>query len=91
MPPYLTLRTAVAAGAPAIWTLMERSVHGLQADAYTQVQRDAAIGQVFLIDHGLIADGTYYLVVAPDGRLAGAGGWSKSPCVARRPRPWRQR
>jgi GNAT superfamily N-acetyltransferase len=70
-----SLRLATAADAPAIATLIERSVHGLAAD-YTRSQRDAAIGTVFLVDRGLIADGSYFVVEADDGRLAGAGGWS---------------
>jgi GNAT superfamily N-acetyltransferase len=71
-----TLRLASPADASAITALIERSVHGLQAGDYSQAQRDQAIGQVFLVDHGLIADGTYFVVVTPEGRLAGAGGWS---------------
>lgn len=75
-PPGFTLRVAVPADAPSIEALIERSVHGLQAGDYTRAQRDAAIGRVFLVDHGLIADRSYFVVTAPDGRLAGAGGWS---------------
>jgi GNAT superfamily N-acetyltransferase len=76
MPPDLILRLATPADAPAIAALIERSVHGLQAGDYTRAQREAAIGQVFLVDHGLIADGAYFVVEATGGRLAGAGGWS---------------
>lgn len=76
LPPDLTLRLATPADAPAITRLIERSVHGLQAGEYTQAQREAAIGRVFLVDHGLIADGRYFVVEAADGRMAGAGGWS---------------
>ena len=76
MPTDLALRLAAPADAAAIAALIERSVHGLQAGDYTRAQRDAAIGQVFLVDHGLIADGSYFVVEAPDGSLAGAGGWS---------------
>jgi GNAT superfamily N-acetyltransferase len=76
MAPELSLRLATAADAPAITALIARSVHGLQAGDYTQAQREAAIGQVFLVDHGLIADGSYFVVEAPGGRLVGAGGWS---------------
>lgn len=71
-----SLRAATEADAPAIESLIERSVHGLQAGEYTRAQRDRAIGHVFLVDHGLIADRSYFVVHAPDGRLAGAGGWS---------------
>ncbi len=70
-----SLRLATAADAVAVEALIARSVHGLQAGDYSQAQRDAAVGQVFLVDHGLIADGTYFVVYA-DERLAGAGGWS---------------
>lgn len=72
----LALRLATPADADAVTALIARSVHGLQAGDYTQAQRDAAIGQVFLVDHGLIADGTYFLIEAPHARLAAAGGWS---------------
>ena len=70
------LRAATPADAPAIAALIERSVHGLSAGDYSRAQRERAIGQVFLVDHGLIADGSYFLAETPDGRLAGAGGWS---------------
>ena len=72
----LTLRLALPADVPAIAALIERSVHRLQAGEYTQGQRDAAIGQVFLVDHGLIGDRSYFVVETADGRMAGAGGWS---------------
>ena len=70
------LRLATPADAPDITTLIERSVTGLQAGDYSEAQRRGAIGQVFLVDHGLIADGTYFVVEAEEGHLAGAGGWS---------------
>ena len=76
MSPELSLRLAVPADAPAIEALIERSVHGLQAEDYTKAQRDGAIGQVFLVDHGLIADRSYFVVETSGGRLTGAGGWS---------------
>ena len=76
MSPEFSLRLAQPGDAPAIAALIERSVHGLQAGDYTRSQRDNAIGHVFQVDHGLIADRTYFVVEAPDGRLAGAGGWS---------------
>ena len=75
-----TIRLARPQDADAITALIARSVHGLQAGDYSQAQRDAAIGQVFLVDHGLIADGSYFVVEAQtedgESRLAGAGGWS---------------
>ena len=72
----LKLRLAEKNDAAAIEALISRSVHELQSDDYTQDQREAAVGRVFLVDHGLINDGSYYVVEASEGRLAGAGGWS---------------
>lgn len=76
MPPNLALRLATPADVPAISALIVRSVQGLGAGDYTAAQRDAAIGRVFLVDPGLIADESYFVVVTQDGGLAGAGGWS---------------
>src|ERR1700722_10501931 len=76
MSPELSLRLALPRDAAAISALIERSVHGLQAGDYTRTQRDNAIGHVFLVDHGLIADRSYFVVETADGRLVGAGGWS---------------
>ncbi len=72
----LSLRLATPADAPALVALIERSVHGLQSGDYSRSQRDSAIGQVFLVDGGLIADRSYFVVETRTGRLAGAGGWS---------------
>ena len=71
----MRLRLATADDAEAITALIARSVHGLTGGDYTPAQREAAVGAVFLVDPGLIADATYYLVEI-EGRLAGAGGWS---------------
>ena len=76
MHPGLFLRLAVPEDAPAITILIERSVHGLQAAEYSREQREEAIGQVYLVDHGLIADGSYFVVTSVGGHLVGAGGWS---------------
>ncbi len=72
----LKLRPATPNDVAALTALIERSVHGLQDADYTPAQRRAAIGQVFLVDHGLVADGSYFVVETGDGRLVGAGGWS---------------
>lgn len=50
-------------------------MRALQADTYTEAQREGALGTVFSVDHQLIADGTYF-VVETDGAIAGCGGWS---------------
>ena len=69
----MRLRLATPDDAEAITALIDRSIHGLAAGEYDAAQRLAAVGSVFLVDPGLIADGAYY-VVEIDGRLAGAGG-----------------
>ena len=63
--------------------MIEASVRTLQADDYTQEQREAALRTVFGVDSQLIADGTYFVVealeVTEGGKpaVAGCGGWSK--------------
>ena len=81
MPPHLVLRRATADDTPAVTALIARSVHGLGRADYTPAQREAAIGRVFLVDPGLIADGTYMVVETPTGGLAGAGGWSDRAAI----------
>lgn len=76
MAPDLKLRLATADDVPAIDDLITRSVHGLQSGDYSQEQRDAALGHVFLTDHGLIADCTYFVVATQSGQIVGSGGWS---------------
>jgi len=70
------IRLATPADAMAIERLIDRSVNGLQAEDYSPAQRQGAIGTVFSLDPQLIEDGTYFAVDAPDGALAGCGGWS---------------
>jgi GNAT superfamily N-acetyltransferase len=57
-------------------------VRALQAEDYTEAQREAALRSVFGVDSQLIADGTYLVAEssAPERGLpaiAGCGGWSK--------------
>lgn len=60
----------------AISALMARAIGALQGDFLTPSQV-AASRAVMGLDTQLIADGTYLLVHASDGRLAGCGGWSR--------------
>jgi GNAT superfamily N-acetyltransferase len=76
------IRQAVAADVPILTELIHASVRTLQADDYTEAQREAALQSVFGVDTQLIADGTYLVAEssAPDPGLpaiAGCGGWSK--------------
>jgi GNAT superfamily N-acetyltransferase len=69
-------RAANVADIPAIRELIASSVRTLQVE-YTPEERELAFATVFTVDTRLIADGTYLLAFAEDGRLAGCGGWSK--------------
>src|SRR3984957_3056267 len=84
-----TLRLATAADIPALHSLIEASVRGLQAGDYTPAQIEGALGTVLGLDTQLIADQTYFVAEVAqhdDGSmaealacttLAGCGGWSK--------------
>ena len=61
---------------PAIRELIAASVRVLQVE-YSPAEREAALATVFTLDSQLIADGTYFIALADDGRLAGCGGWSR--------------
>jgi len=78
----LYIRQAVPADVPVLTELIYASVRALQAEDYTEAQREAALRGVFGVDSQLIADGTYLVAEssAPDPGLpaiAGCGGWSK--------------
>lgn len=70
------IRVATASDVAEIRSLIEASVRGLQVADYSTAQREGALATVFTVDSQLIADGTYFVAVAEDGRLAGCGGWS---------------
>ena len=69
-------KVATAQDIPDIRELISASVRELQVE-YSPTQREAALATVFTVDSRLIADGTYFLAYAEDGRLAGCGGWSR--------------
>jgi len=70
------LRVATNEDVGAIRELIGASVRGLQAEDYSPAQREGALATVFTVDSQLIADGTYFVAMDDDGRLAGCGGWS---------------
>lgn len=82
---HLALRTAIPADIPAVRTLIDLSVRGLQATDYTAAQIEGALQTVYGTDSQLIVDGTYFVSEAeptpadpPLARiLVGCGGWSK--------------
>ena len=78
--PSFQLRLATEEDIPALHTLIEASVRGLQADDYTLAQIEGALGTVLGLDTQLIADRTYFLaeaLIQSEKKLAGCGGWSK--------------
>ncbi len=70
------LRLAEERDVPALECLIPRSARALQVPHYRSEQIEAALGPVFGVDRQLIHDGTYY-VVEMNGRIVGAGGWSR--------------
>ena len=61
---------------PALRQLIEDSVRGLSVTYYSARQIESALQEVFGVDTQLILDETYFIAEA-DGRIVGAGGWSK--------------
>jgi GNAT superfamily N-acetyltransferase len=70
------LGVATSKDVASIRRLIEASVRELQAGDYSAAQREGALATVFTVDSQLIADGTYFVANADDGKLAGCGGWS---------------
>lgn len=70
-------RLATDADVPALRALIDASARALSAGFYTPAQVDAACAHVFGVDTQLVADGTYFVVDAPDGSPAACGGWSR--------------
>jgi GNAT superfamily N-acetyltransferase len=70
------LQVATTSDIPRIRELIAASVRALQIE-YSAEQREAALATVFTVDSHLVADGTYLMAIAEDGRLAGCGGWSR--------------
>ena len=68
-------RLATSDDVPALNALIERSARALSVGYYTPEQTEALVRHVFGVDTQLVADGTYYVIDAPDGPAA-AGGWS---------------
>jgi GNAT superfamily N-acetyltransferase len=75
------LRLATEDDVPALHSLIEASVRGLQARDYTPRQIEGALGTVLGLDTQLIRDQTYFiaepLLQKAKGSAAGCGGWSR--------------
>lgn len=73
---FAAIRAATMADVPALNAMIAESARGLSAGYYTPAQVDALVTHVFGVDTHLVADATYYVIDAPDGTPAAAGGWS---------------
>jgi GNAT superfamily N-acetyltransferase len=71
-----TIRLATMEDVSELSGLLAESVWVLQANEYSDAQREAAIRLVYGIDTQLSCDGTYF-VVEHDGQIVGCGGWSR--------------
>ncbi len=74
--PPLAPRPATPADVPALQALIAESGRALSVGFYAPAQIDVVVAHVFGVDSQLVADGTYYVIDAPDGPAA-AGGWSR--------------
>jgi len=72
----LRVRPATRADVPEIEELIARSARALSGGYYTPSQVESLLRHVFGTDTQLIHDGTYSVAVR-EGRLVGAGGWSR--------------
>lgn len=76
----LDVRLARQDDLPALHELVEQSVRVLLRDTYSPAQIESSLKHLFGVDPALIEDETYY-VAEVDGRLAGAGGWSRRSAI----------
>jgi GNAT superfamily N-acetyltransferase len=71
----LSSRRARADDIPRLDAVMEAAIAELQRP-FLSPEQIAASRTIMGLDRQLIADGTYFLVEADDGQVAGCGGWS---------------
>ena len=72
------IRQANASDIPALRSLIELSVRGLQKDDYSSAQIEGALGHALGLDTQLIEDRTYFVAepIEQTGLIVGCGGWS---------------
>jgi len=74
----LECRIAVLADIPALIPVMDASIAQLQREFLDDRQIESS-RSIMGIDTQLIEDGTYFVVTAPHGEVAGCGGWGRRP------------
>ena len=72
----MNLRVATAADLPSIDRVMRASMTSLGASFYDAQQLASAVAYIAQVDHGLVDDGTFYVVEDDDGSVVACGGWS---------------
>lgn len=70
------LRMAILDDVAALNALIHASVRELSRDVYSPQQIESALTYVFGVDTQLVRDGTYFVIEADNGEIAGCGGWS---------------
>ena len=75
-PLQFTSRLAVPADVPALINVMEAAIVELQR-AFLSDQEIASSRAIMGVDTELIEDGSYFVVEAGSGEIAGCGGWSR--------------
>src|SRR5215211_556632 len=71
------IRKATLNDQSEIEKLIAESVRGLSREDYNERQIELSIRTVFGVDKELIADQTYFVAEASNGKIVGCGGWSK--------------
>jgi GNAT superfamily N-acetyltransferase len=71
------IRLATRDDIPALQALIDASMRALSVGFLSEAQVLAELAFVISPDTAMIDDGTLYVAVAPDGTLAGMGGWSR--------------
>jgi predicted N-acetyltransferase YhbS len=74
--PIVNIRLATPGDIPALRTLIEQAVRGLNSQDYTPAQVESALKYVMGMDTQLIEDNSYYVVVQGEQSI-GSGGWSR--------------
>ena len=72
----LTHRLAVEADLPALSAVMDAAIGELQKGFLDPAQIESS-RTIMGLDRQLVADRTYFVIEADDGRIAGCGGWSR--------------
>lgn len=75
--PLPAIRLATRDDLPALQDLIDASMRALSVGFLSEEQVLAELAFVISPDTAMIDDGTLYVAVAPDGTLAGMGGWSR--------------